>query len=131
MSDVQTRARWLSLVEVADLLHLDGTRANRRRAVRRLFRRLELRDNAVYLHKRGEHTSGLFVSVDALSALDPHDPSTIQAIREDLNKALERAHRLEKRLKAVEAWAERASDYISRIGPQLSQIGPTKGGGSV
>jgi len=66
-----TKSRYLTLLEVADLLKLEGSDHARRQYVRRVFRRLEQRDGTKYLHKTT--TKYWSVCVDDLSRLDPHN----------------------------------------------------------
>lgn len=76
--------KWLKLSEVADLMgvkHEDPR--ERRRVVRRMFRRLEKRDGVQYLH-RDSNGGWLRVSVERIEQLLPWEPGTVSGIRRDM-----------------------------------------------
>jgi hypothetical protein len=65
------RDRWLSLIEVADIMKLaNPKRDERRRSVRRAVQRAEKRDDCRYTKRVGKC---LYVSVSALETLLPYD----------------------------------------------------------
>jgi hypothetical protein len=108
-----TKSRYLSLAEVATLLEVDKpTQRAKNLYVRRLFRKLERRDRTVYLHQFGKPGAKLLVCVDDLSRLDPHNPSTIQAIRKDLDDLEHENNELRRRVARLERFAERVEGYF-------------------
>ena len=65
------RDRWLSLIEVANIMKLENPkRDERRRLVRRAVQRAEKRDECRYTKRVGK---SLYVSVAALETLLPYD----------------------------------------------------------
>lgn len=121
-----TKSRYLSLLEVAQLLGLDPAlpATTRRLRVRRLFRSFEARDQVTYLHKNGGPTSPLKVCVDDLHLLDPWSPSTVQAIRNDVDAVSDSHNRLKRRVNALEEFAEKASAYLRQLGQAGSKLDP-------
>jgi hypothetical protein len=68
------RDRWLTLIEVAEIMKLaHPNRDERRRYVRRAIRRAEQRDGCAYTKRVGK---SLYVSVTALETLLPFDADT-------------------------------------------------------
>jgi hypothetical protein len=127
------RDRWLTLLEVADLLKLPHHgKAERRRVTRRLVRRLELRDGARYMRAHGSgRTSRLYVSIAALEQLTPWDAGTLTAMRQDIDGLGTRMKRAERRIDGHDRdilrnrlIAEKTADYARFLGEQLSQTEP-------
>lgn len=74
--------RYLSMAEVADLMKLPASSANRRaERVRRLIVRMGERDGTSYLKRIGRR---YYVSTAALEQLLPWDPGTLHQIRADV-----------------------------------------------
>lgn len=70
------RDRWLTLIEVAEIMKLaHPNRDERRRYVRRAIRRAEQRDGCSYTKRVGK-LGQLYVSVSALETLLPYDAET-------------------------------------------------------
>ncbi len=100
------RERYLSLIEVAELMKLPHeTPEERRQYVRRLVRRLEQRDGTVYLRRFGVGQGKLFIAVSAVEQLMPWDPGTLTSLRGEL-------HSLNAEVRAVK---KRVSDNARRI----------------
>ena len=79
-----SRQKWLRLSEVADMLDLEtDDKRERRRIVRRMFRRLEQRDGVQYLH-RDSNGGWLRVSIEKIEQLLPWEPGTMSGIRRDM-----------------------------------------------
>lgn len=138
------RDRYLTLLEVADLLKLPHQeKDDRRRVVRRMLRRLEIRDGVSYMRTVGRPGPGsrLFVPVSALEQLTPWDAGTLTAMREDIDGLGVRVKRAERRIdghdrdisdlrliaqKSAEL-SEVVSRVVSRSAPKAGQSGPKAG----
>ena len=110
-----SKRRYLSLSEVADLLEVDAAKParDRRRYVQRLFEALEAKDGAKYLHADRTGKGARYrVCVEDLGRLDPWDPSTITAIKEDVSALAAKAVRHSKRIKALEEFCEAVSAHL-------------------
>jgi hypothetical protein len=133
------------MVEVAGLMKLGrGGIDDRRRYVRRLIRRLEERDRAVYLRRFGSGKGKLYVAVSALEQLMPWDPGTLTAVRGDVDGLGIRMKRAERKIEAhdgrlsghdrdlakLRAVQEKAAAFAQSVGELLGQNGPETGHGS-
>ena len=118
------KRRYLTLLEVADLADIDAAlpRRVRRQRVWRLFRGFELRDDTKYLHQTGGPTSPMKICVEDLHLLDPWDPSTVQAIRNDVDGLADQHSRLNRRVKSLEDFAERASAFLKKLAQTDSRV---------
>lgn len=116
-----TSRRYLTLLEIADLVALDESlpRRERRRRLERQFRAFERRDGTTYLHKTNR-TSPFKVCVEDLHLLDPYNPSTTARLREDIDALSLDNKRLRRRVLALEDFCERANAYLK----QLAQANP-------
>lgn len=108
--------RLLTMPELADLLGFGGRL--RCRKVQRLFRRLEKRDDARYLHRIGERTYG--VRLSSVERALPWSPGTLTAIRVDLNEVGEELSTVKKRVNAhgarlnkLESWRTHAQKFLA------------------
>lgn len=91
------------MAEVAELMKVpQQARAERRRYVRRLIRRLETRDGQPYLQTFGKGRGRLYVAVTALERLMPWDPGTLSAIANDVTNLGNRMKRVERQVVAHE-----------------------------
>ena len=89
------------MAEVAELMKVPHqARAERRRYVRRLIRRLEARDGTPYLQTFGKGRGRLFVAVTALERLMPWDPGTLTAIANDVTSLGVRMKRAERQIES-------------------------------
>lgn len=122
------KSRYLTLLDVADCLGVEEGKParDRRRHVQRLFEALEKRDKRTYLHRSAPGTKGnrITVCVDDLAALDPWDPSTTTALRNDLDALVTENRRLRKRVKKLEEFCEAVSDHLrtNRSQPTAQKI---------
>jgi hypothetical protein len=80
-----------------------------------MFRSFELRDGVKYLHQSGGPTSPMKICVEDMHPLDPWDPSTIQAIRNDVEQLQDDHVQLRRDLSRVEKFAEEASAFLRRV----------------
>lgn len=129
------RDRYLSMLEMASLLKLEGTPRERRRRVRRLIQRLERRDGTSYTKRFGEGSGKLFVSIGALEQLMPWSPGTLTAVREDIDGIGVKVRRLSRRvdghdreiehLQEVQRRSAELLAFISSgVGPKGTKKGP-------
>ncbi len=82
--------RLLSMAEVADLMKLPpGSPHERARKVRRMVRRMERCEGAVYLRRVGRKW---FVSMAAVELLSPWDPGTLGQLRSDVDDLRHNLH---------------------------------------
>jgi hypothetical protein len=117
MSSKTSKSRYLYLHEVADLLGIDKpNKLERIRCVRRMFRRLEQRDNAVYLHRIGNQR--LKVCVDDLEQLNPYTPSSMQLLRKRLEEVDDENAELKRRVARLERFAERLEMHFKSGQPR-------------
>lgn len=111
-------------------------KAERRRVIRRMIRRLEQRDGAKYTRTHGPERPGsrLFVSVAALEQLTPWDAGTLTAMREDIDGLGTRVKRAERRIDghdrdihALRVVQQKASEFAEAVAMALGQSGPQPG----
>ena len=103
--------RWLTLLEVADRMKLtDRPPAERRRIVRRMFRRLERQHGRRFLRSwgKGGERSKLFVSLEAIELAMPWSPGPLGELRHEVGDQ-------GARLKAVEGAIGEHSNQIKRL----------------
>ena len=115
MSASSSKKRYLSLSEVADLIGVDAAKParDRRRYVQRLFEALEAKDGAKYLHADRTGKGARYrVCVEDLGRLDPWDPNTITALKENVEALALKQSRQSKRLKALEDFCEAVSEHL-------------------
>lgn len=94
--------KWLSLAQVAQLMQIEHpSRHYRVQYVRRLLRRLELRDGTAYLRRFGDGKRGrLWVSPSALEQLEPHSPAAMGKLREDVDENREETRAIQRKVNA-------------------------------
>lgn len=110
-----SKKRYLSLSEVADLIGVDATKParDRRRYVQRIFQAIEAKDGAKYLHAdRAGKGARYRVCVEDLGRLDPWDPGTITALKENVEALALKQSRQSKRIKALEDFCEAVSEHL-------------------
>jgi len=108
--------RLLTMPEVAELLDFKGQKRCQR--VRRLFRRLEARDDARYLIRIGRRAFG--VRLSSIERALPWSPGTMTAIRLDVNEIGNELTTVKKRVNAhgarlqkLEAWRGHAQRFLN------------------
>lgn len=108
--------RLLTMPELADLLEFKG--AKRCEKVRRLFRRLERRDDSSYLIRIGERAYG--VRLSSVERALPWSPGTLTAIRLDVDEVGAELDTVKKRVNAhgsriqkLESWRTHAQRFLS------------------
>ena len=118
------RDRWLSMVEVAELMKLPHQNVQeRRRYVRRAIRRLEQRDGTRYLRRFGVgRNSKLFVAVSALEQLMPWDPGTLTAMRGQIGELGVRTKRLERRVDGHQKDITKLHDWTKRFAGMVEEL---------
>ena len=123
---MKRRDRWLSMSEVAKLVEpelVTTNRAEARRRVWRLIRRLEARDGTRYLRRFGSaRNSPLHVSVAALEQLMPWDPGTLTAMREQMNGLGMRVKRVERRVGHNETNIKKIADWTKRFAGMVGEL---------
>ena len=108
--------RLLTMPELAKLLGFEGEQ--RCQKVRRLFRRLEQRDDAHYLVRLGRRTWG--VRLSSVERALPWSPGTLTAIRLDVDQVGAEVSTLKKRVNAhggriqkLESWRQHAQQFLT------------------
>ena len=118
--------RWLTLLQVAERLDLtEKTPAERRRIVRRLFRKLEQQHHRKFLRSWGTGGEGsrLYVSLEAIELAMPWNPGPIGEMRSEVDGHAHRIRKLEdgqtehaRKIKRLVEFQRRAAELLADIG---------------
>lgn len=116
--------RWLKLSEVADLMGLKHPRQKHRvEYVRRLVRQLEQRDGTEYAKRFSDKPNApMWIAMSVIEKLMPWDPSTVSAIRADVEEIGSRIKRAERRIDTHDRelskhreWQKKAAELLASI----------------